>query len=43
MDTVHPVLRVARPTDDLERLLPCYRDGLGFLPGRCDGKFGARV
>ncbi len=25
-----PVLRVARPTDDIERLLPFYRDGLGF-------------
>jgi catechol 2,3-dioxygenase-like lactoylglutathione lyase family enzyme len=25
-----PVLRVARPTDDLEALLPFYRDGLGF-------------
>ena len=30
MDTYHPVLRVARPTDDLERLLPFYRDGLGL-------------
>jgi catechol 2,3-dioxygenase-like lactoylglutathione lyase family enzyme len=25
-----PTLRVARPTDDLEALLPFYRDGLGF-------------
>jgi catechol 2,3-dioxygenase-like lactoylglutathione lyase family enzyme len=25
-----PVLRVARPTDDLDALLPFYRDGLGF-------------
>jgi catechol 2,3-dioxygenase-like lactoylglutathione lyase family enzyme len=25
-----PVLRVARPTDDLEALLRFYRDGLGF-------------
>ncbi len=25
-----PVLRVARPTDDLDRLLQFYRDGLGF-------------
>jgi len=25
-----PVLRVARPSDDLDRLLPFYRDGLGF-------------
>jgi catechol 2,3-dioxygenase-like lactoylglutathione lyase family enzyme len=25
-----PLLRVARPTDDLERLLPFYRDGLGL-------------
>ncbi len=25
-----PVLRVARPTDDIERLLPFYRDGLGL-------------
>jgi catechol 2,3-dioxygenase-like lactoylglutathione lyase family enzyme len=25
-----PTLRVARPTDDLERLLPFYRDGLGL-------------
>ncbi|KAL2179072.1 Glyoxalase/Bleomycin resistance protein/Dihydroxybiphenyl dioxygenase [Thermothelomyces heterothallicus CBS 202.75] len=23
-------LRVARPTDDIDRLLPFYRDGLGF-------------
>ncbi|KXX76540.1 Uncharacterized protein YycE [Madurella mycetomatis] len=23
-------LRIARPTDDLDRLLPFYRDGLGF-------------
>jgi catechol 2,3-dioxygenase-like lactoylglutathione lyase family enzyme len=26
----HPVLRVARPTDDLDELLPFYRDGLGL-------------
>lgn len=26
----HPVLRVARPTDDLDALLPFYRDGLGL-------------
>lgn len=26
----HPILRVARPTDDIEALLPFYRDGLGF-------------
>jgi hypothetical protein len=25
-----PVLRVARPTDDLEALIPFYRDGLGL-------------
>lgn len=25
-----PTLRVARPTDDLEALIPFYRDGLGF-------------
>lgn len=25
-----PILRVARPTDDLDALLPFYRDGLGF-------------
>jgi catechol 2,3-dioxygenase-like lactoylglutathione lyase family enzyme len=25
-----PVLRVARPTDDIDRLLPFYRDGLGL-------------
>jgi catechol 2,3-dioxygenase-like lactoylglutathione lyase family enzyme len=25
-----PVLRVARPTDDLTALIPFYRDGLGF-------------
>jgi catechol 2,3-dioxygenase-like lactoylglutathione lyase family enzyme len=28
--TMHPVLRVARPTNDLLALLPFYRDGLGF-------------
>lgn len=28
--TTHPVLRVARPTDDLDALLRFYRDGLGF-------------
>lgn len=26
----HSVLRVARPTDDLDALLPFYQDGLGF-------------
>jgi catechol 2,3-dioxygenase-like lactoylglutathione lyase family enzyme len=30
MDTFHPVLRIARPTDDIERLLPFYCDGLGL-------------
>jgi catechol 2,3-dioxygenase-like lactoylglutathione lyase family enzyme len=25
-----PILRVARPTDDLDKLLPFYRDGLGL-------------
>jgi catechol 2,3-dioxygenase-like lactoylglutathione lyase family enzyme len=25
-----PVMRIARPTDDLRRLLPFYRDGLGL-------------
>lgn len=25
-----PTLRVARPTDDVDALLPFYRDGLGF-------------
>jgi catechol 2,3-dioxygenase-like lactoylglutathione lyase family enzyme len=25
-----PTLRVARPTDDLDALVPFYRDGLGF-------------
>ncbi|HWK41817.1 MAG TPA: VOC family protein [Croceibacterium sp.] len=28
--TTAPVLRVARPTDDIEGLLPFYRDGLGL-------------
>lgn len=28
--TTFPKLRVARPTDDLERLVPFYRDGLGL-------------
>lgn len=28
--TIFPTLRVARPTDDLEALLPFYRNGLGF-------------
>ena len=28
--TNHPTLRVARPTDDIEALLPFYRDGLGL-------------
>jgi catechol 2,3-dioxygenase-like lactoylglutathione lyase family enzyme len=30
MGSAHPVLRVARPTNDLERLIHFYRDGLGF-------------
>jgi catechol 2,3-dioxygenase-like lactoylglutathione lyase family enzyme len=30
MNTSVPVLRVARPSDDLERLLPFYGDGLGL-------------
>jgi catechol 2,3-dioxygenase-like lactoylglutathione lyase family enzyme len=30
MDTDNPTLRLARPTDDLDRLLPFYRDGLGL-------------
>ena len=30
MKTTVPILRIARPTDDLERLLPFYRDGLGL-------------
>lgn len=25
-----PILRVARPSDDIDALLPFYRDGLGF-------------
>jgi catechol 2,3-dioxygenase-like lactoylglutathione lyase family enzyme len=25
-----PVVRIARPTNDLKRLIPFYRDGLGF-------------
>jgi catechol 2,3-dioxygenase-like lactoylglutathione lyase family enzyme len=28
--TAAPTLRVARPTDDIEALLPFYRDGLGL-------------
>jgi catechol 2,3-dioxygenase-like lactoylglutathione lyase family enzyme len=28
LTTAH--IRIARPTDDLDRLLPFYRDGLGF-------------
>ena len=28
--TETPILRVARPTDDIEALLPFYRDGLGL-------------
>lgn len=27
---MYPVLRVARPTNDIAALLPFYRDGLGF-------------
>ena len=30
MESLAPVLRVARATNDLERLLPFYRDGLGL-------------
>ncbi|MGA3156666.1 MAG: VOC family protein [Steroidobacteraceae bacterium] len=30
MDIKFPALRIARPSDDLERLLPFYRDGLGL-------------
>lgn len=30
MTTGAPILRVARPSDDLERLLPFYREGLGL-------------
>jgi catechol 2,3-dioxygenase-like lactoylglutathione lyase family enzyme len=30
MDADIPTLRVARPTDNLDRLLPFYRDGLGL-------------
>lgn len=30
MNPSAPILRVARPSDDLERLLPFYRDGLGL-------------
>ena len=30
MHLEHATLRVARPTDDLDALLPFYRDGLGF-------------
>jgi len=30
MNAPVPTLRVARPTDDLDRLLPFYRDGLGL-------------
>lgn len=30
MDEDTPTLRVARPSDDLDRLLPFYRDGLGL-------------
>ena len=25
-----PILRIARPSDDLDALLPFYRDGLGL-------------
>jgi catechol 2,3-dioxygenase-like lactoylglutathione lyase family enzyme len=28
--SARPILRVARPTDDIEALLPFYRDGLGL-------------
>lgn len=27
---MHPQLRIARPSDDLDSLLPFYRDGLGL-------------
>jgi catechol 2,3-dioxygenase-like lactoylglutathione lyase family enzyme len=30
MEILVPTLRVARPSDDLDRLLPFYRDGLGL-------------
>ncbi|MBU1288899.1 MAG: VOC family protein [Alphaproteobacteria bacterium] len=30
MTLEHATLRIARPTDDLDALLPFYRDGLGF-------------
>ena len=30
MDIPTPILRVARPSDDLDRLLAFYRDGLGL-------------
>jgi catechol 2,3-dioxygenase-like lactoylglutathione lyase family enzyme len=30
MNASTPILRIARPSDDLERLLPFYRDGLGL-------------
>lgn len=32
MNAAPPVLRVARPTNDLEALRPFYCDGLGFEP-----------
>lgn len=39
-----PVLRVARPTDDLDALLPFYRDGLGLeVLYRADGHEGFDV
>tara|TARA_R110000787_G_scaffold14348_16_gene44388 strand:+ start:143 stop:541 length:399 start_codon:yes stop_codon:yes gene_type:complete len=30
MTLEHATIRIARPTDDLDALLPFYRDGLGF-------------
>ncbi|MTJ80289.1 MAG: VOC family protein [Telmatospirillum sp.] len=36
-----PTLRVARPTDDIEALIPFYRDGLGLdILGRFDNHDG---
>ncbi|KPQ11831.1 MAG: putative lyase [Saliniramus fredricksonii] len=38
---ISPKLRVARPTDDIEALIPFYRDGLGFdILHRFDGHDG---
>ena len=39
-----PILRVARPSDDLDALLPFYRDGLGLeVLYRADGHEGFDV